>query len=363
MKRPRLDFTLLIVTIALCAFGLVMIFSASFYYAQQNFGDGLYFVKKQLIGFAVGIPLMIVAANYDYKKLEKYKFIGLLVSVVLLGLVLIIGVDLNGARRWFNVFGTSIQPSEIAKFAMILYLASFIARKQHLIKSFTRGTVPMLIVIGGVCALILLQPNFSVVVSIALLGFVMMLMGGGNLMQLTLLAGAGLGGGALLMGMADYRQGRMDVFQDPWSAPQSGGYQLIQSLYALGSGGIFGTGLGSSKQKYLFLPYSESDFIFAIIAEELGLVGAVVLLAAYFLLIFRGIRAAMYCPDLFGSMLATGITGIIAIQVMINVAVVTVSIPPTGIPLPFVSSGSSSLVILLASMGVLLNISRSAVKT
>lgn len=364
MKKARYDFTILIVTIVLCAFGLVMIFSASFYYAQQEYGDGLFFVKKQLIGFAVGVPLMIVAANFDYKRLERFKFILLLASIILLSLVLIpgIGQNINGARRWFNVLGTSIQPSEIAKFAMILYFSSFIARRQPLIKSFTQGTIPMLIVIGIVCGLIYFQPNFSVLILLALLGFIMMFAGGGNLLQLLMLAGTGIGVGAYLLTRESYRAGRLEVYQDPWAYYRDGGYQLVQSLYAIGSGGVFGTGLGSSTQKYLFLPYSESDFIFAIIAEELGLVGAVALLIVYFVLIFRGIRVAMHCQDLFGSMMATGITTIIALQVMINVAVVTVSIPPTGVPLPFISSGSSSLVILLGAIGVLLNISRSAVK-
>ncbi len=365
MKKARYDFTILIVAVVLCAFGLVMIFSASFYYAQQNYGDGLFYVRKQLIGFAVGIPLMIIAANFDYKRLEKFKFIAMVGSIVLLGLVLIPGVGqyLNGARRWFNIFGTSVQPSEIAKFAMIIYLSSFIAHKQQRIKSFTQGTIPMLLVIGIVCGLILIQPNFSVVVLLALLGFTMMLVGGGNLVQLGLLAGSGIGVGSYLLSLEDYRAARLAIFQNPFADPQGDGYQLVQSLYALGSGGIFGTGLGSSRQKYLFLTYSESDFIFSIIAEELGIVGAVALLGVYFILIFRGIRVAMHCPDLFGSMMATGITAIIALQVLINVAVVTVSIPPTGVPLPFVSAGSSSLVIMLAAVGVLLNISRSSVKT
>ncbi len=177
-----------------------------------------------------------------------------------------------------------------------------------------------------------------------------------------MLGGAGLGAGAALLGLEGYRSSRLAIFQNPFADPQGDGYQLIQSLYALGSGGIFGTGLGSSRQKYLFLTYGESDFIFSIIAEELGLIGAMLLLAVYFVLIFRGIRVAMHCQDLFGSMMATGITAIIALQVLINVAVVTVSIPPTGVPLPFVSAGSSSLVILLAAVGVLLNISRSCVK-
>ncbi len=364
MKKARYDFTILIVTVVLCAFGLVMIFSASFYSAQQAYGDGLFYVRKQLIGFAVGIPLMIFAANFDYKKLEKFKTAAMIGSMILLGLVLIPGVGqyINGARRWFNIFGTSVQPSEIAKFAMILYLSSFIAHKQPLIKNFMQGTVPMLLVIGAVCVLILVQPNFSVVVLLALLGFVMMLVGGGNLLQLGLLGGVGVGAGALLLGMEEYRANRLAIYQNPFADPRGDGYQLIQSLYALGSGGIFGTGLGSSRQKYLFLTYSESDFIFSIIAEELGLIGAVLLLAAYFILIFRGIRVAMHCQDLFGSMMATGITAIIALQVLINVAVVTVSIPPTGVPLPFVSAGSSSLVILLGAVGVLLNISRSSVK-
>jgi cell division protein FtsW len=335
-----------------------MLFSASYYYAQKEFGDGLFYVKKQMIGFVIGFVALGFLANFDYHKLEKFKVPALLGALVLLVLVLIVGANKNGATRWLDIGGVSVQPAEIAKFAMMLYMCSFMARRQELMPSFTRGVVPLLMIIGIVCLPILLQPNFSTVVSTVLLGFTLIAIGGSRLRQIAVLGVAGVVVMVPVALSADYRMDRFLIFTDPWKDAADKGYQLVQSLYALGSGGLFGKGLNYSRQKLLFLPYGESDFIFSIIAEELGFIGAMLLLAAYAFLIYRGIRIALKCNDLFGSLMAMGVTMIIAIQVIINVGVVTSSIPPTGVTLPFISAGLSSLIVFLAAMGVLLNISR-----
>jgi cell division protein FtsW len=360
-----MDFAILIVTLALVCFGLVMVFSSSYYYADLKHGDGLYYFKKQVIGAVLGFVVMIILINFNYRRLEKLKWIILIGSVVLLGLVLVpgVGVNLNEASRWLNIGGISVQPAEIAKFALILFMASYLAQNQKNIHKFRVGVLPMLVLVGLFCGLIILQPNFSTVINICLLAFVLLYAGGvrtAHLIPLAIVAVAVL---VYVMTSADYRLQRYQVFLDPWADPLGAGYQLVQSLYAIGAGGFFGSGLGASRQKLLFLPYGESDFIFSIIAEELGFFGVIVLLALFGILIWRGIKVAINCPDLFGSLLAVGIVSMVGIQVIINIAVATGSIPPTGVPLPFISAGLSSLIIFMASIGLLLNISRFGKKT
>jgi len=360
-KTKNLDFSIFIVTLVLVCFGLVMVFSASYYYAKQQFDDSEYFFMKQVIGALVGLAGLILFTFFDYRRLKKFYIAGIVISAVLLSVVLVPGVGrtLNGSSRWLVVAGFSVQPSEIAKFALVLFVAAFISKKPQRIKSFFRGVLPVLLVAGLFCGLILKQPNFSMVLTIAGLAFVMLIIGGMRVRHGMLLGSAGVAGAVALTVIEPYRLRRLLVFIDPWADPSDAGYQLIQSLYAIGSGGLFGNGLGHSRQKYLFLPYRESDFIFAIIVEELGFVGAVVVVGLFFFLIYRGIRVALSCPDMFGSLLAAGMSSLLAIQVLINICVVTGSIPPTGISLPFFSAGSSSLVICMSAMGVLLNISRS----
>lgn len=360
-KTKNLDFSIFIVTLVLVCFGLVMVFSASYYYAKQQFDDSEYFFTKQVIGALVGLAGLILFTFFDYRRLKKFYIAGIVISAVLLSVVLVPGVGrtLNGSSRWLVVAGFSVQPSEIAKFALVLFVAAFISKKPQRIKSFFRGVLPVLLVAGLFCGLILKQPNFSMVLTIAGLAFVMLIIGGMRARHGMLLGSAGVAGAVALTVIEPYRLRRLLVFIDPWADPSDAGYQLIQSLYAIGSGGLFGNGLGHSRQKYLFLPYRESDFIFAIIVEELGFVGAVVVVGLFFFLIYRGIRVALSCPDMFGSLLAAGMSSLLAIQVLINICVVTGSIPPTGISLPFFSAGSSSLVICMSAMGVLLNISRS----
>ena len=363
--KGNTDFAILIVTLILVLFGIVMVYSASYYYADVKFGDGQYFVKKQIVGAVLGLVAMIILMNFDYKKLYRYAKASIILSVILLGIIFIpgVGVELNEASRWINVFGFQFQPAEVAKFALILYFAATITRKQKVIGSLKKGFFPLLYVYGIVAILILMQPNFSTLVCISLLVCILLWMGGAKGWHLIVLAVIGLAGGVLLIASSPYRALRYTVFLDPWKDPQNTGYQLIQSLYGIGAGGLFGVGFGNSQQKLLFLPYGESDFIFSIIAEELGLLIVIVLILLYLYLIIRGIRTAMRCPDMFGSLIAAGISAIIAIQVLVNIGVATGSIPPTGLPLPFVSAGSSSLLFFMASIGILLNISRSCDKT
>ena len=357
-----MDYAILLTVTLLCAFGLVMVFSASYYYAQNTAStnyDGYYYIRKQAVYLALGYPTMILLSFFDYKRLEGFKVIGMLISLVLLVAVLIFGHELNGAKRWLVIAGQSIQPSEVAKFGMMLYMCEFMSKKHAVMKSFKYGMLPMLLVIGVVCGLVMLQPNMSMAVIMGMLGYALLFVGGCDGKQMILLLIAAIGAFVLLAVIEPYRMARLTSFTDPWKDPLGTGYQLIQSFYAIGSGGLFGRGLNNSRQKLLFLTYGESDFIFAVVCEELGFFGALAILLAYGFIIYRGIRVALRCRDRFGSLLAAGITVVFAIQIFVNIGVVTGAFPTTGQALPFISAGGSSMVIFLAAMGVLLNISRS----
>ena len=364
VKMHRMDYGILLTVTLLCAFGLVMVFSASYYYAQNYAGanyDGYFYLKKQAVYMLIGYPIMLLLSFFDYRRLEKYKVIGFLVSVVLLVAVLIFGEELNGGKRWLNIAGQSIQPSEIAKFGMMLYMCAFMSKKHAIMRDFKRGMLPMLLAIGVICGLIMLQPNMSMAVIVGMMGYALLFAGGADIKQMLLLGVVLVALFILFAVIEPYRFARLTSFRDPWNDGDGGlgsGYQLIQSLYALGSGGLFGLGLNNSRQKLLYMTYGESDFIFAILGEELGFVGAVAVMCAYGFIIFRGLRTALRCRDRFGSLLATGITVVFALQVFVNIGVVTGSMPTTGQALPFISAGGSSLLIFLAAMGVLLNISR-----
>ena len=365
VKMHRMDYGILLTVTLLCAFGLVMVFSASYYYAQNYAGanyDGYFYLKKQAVYMLIGYPIMLLLSFFDYRRLEKYKVIGFLVSVVLLVAVLIFGEELNGGKRWLNIAGQSIQPSEIAKFGMMLYMCAFMSKKHAIMRDFKRGMLPMLLAIGVICGLIMLQPNMSMAVIVGMMGYALLFAGGADIKQMLLLGVVLVALFILFAVIEPYRFARLTSFRDPWNDGDGGlgsGYQLIQSLYALGSGGLFGLGLNNSRQKLLYMTYGESDFIFAILGEELGFVGAVAVMCAYGFIIFRGLRTALRCRDRFGSLLATGITVVFALQVFVNIGVVTGVMPTTGQALPFISSGGSSLLIFLSVIGVLLNISRS----
>ena len=362
-KQPnhRPDYAIIFTVAALCAFGLVMVFSASYYYAQNTAGteyDGYFYLRKQAMYLAMGFPMMILISFFDYRRLEQFKVVGMLVSILLLVAVLIVGDEINGARRWIVIGGQSIQPSEIAKFGMMLYMCAFMAKKHAVMRSFKKGMLPMLLVIGVICGLVMLQPNMSMTVIMGMMGYALLFVGGCDTKQMLLLAVVFVALFGLLAVIEPYRMARLTSFTDPWADPLGDGYQLIQSFYALGNGGLFGTGLNNSRQKLLFMTYGESDFIFSIVCEELGLVGGLCLMGAYAFIVYRGLRVALRCRDRFGSLLAAGITVVFALQVLVNIGVVTGAMPTTGQALPFVSAGGTSMIIFLAAMGVLLNISR-----
>ncbi len=368
-RRPfyigQMDFSLLIAIVILCAFGLVMLFSASYYTAQNsslyNY-DGFYFLKSQAMYLAAGLVAMYIVSRVDYHFFDKIRVFALVGTLLLMLLVLVpgLGVSRNGAQRWLGIPGTgfTFQPSELAKFALIVYMAGFMSRRPQTMKNLTKGVFPMLFIMGAFGLVLLLQKNMSMMVILLMTGVVMLFLGGVEIKHLLLLAGIALPILVVAVLMEDYRQSRVLMFMNPWESTEEGAYQLRQALIALGAGGVFGQGLNFSRQKLLFLPYGESDFIFAIIGEELGFVGCALLILVYLFVIYRGVRIAMRCKDRFGSLMAAGITAVIGMQAAINIAVATSSIPPTGQTLPFVSAGGTSLMIFLAAAGILLNISR-----
>ncbi len=368
--KGNIDYSLLIVTLVLVAFGLIMIFSASYYKAQSSVlydYDGLAMFKKQLAGAAIGLGGMIFFMLFDYKKLIKIKYILLAVGIIMLIMVFIpgMGVDMNGSSRWLRLVPglPSIQPVEIAKFSFVVFIAATIYVNRNRMDNFRYAILPNLLVLGLMAVLLFFQPNFSSIILLSVLVFVMIFVGGAKWWHMAVLGGAGGLAGVALMVVESYRVTRINTFLDPFSDMSGDGWQIVQSLYGIGSGGIFGQGLGNGKQKYLWLPFGESDFIFSITAEELGLIGVVVLMLLFIFLIYRGIKIAKGAPDMFGMLLATGITTLIGIQVIINIAVVTASIPATGVPLPFISAGNWALMVFMCMIGVMLNISRQSRQT
>ena len=352
------DVVLLISMLILVGFGVVMVYSASSYSAEINYGSKYYFMYKQLIGAILGVIAMTGMCFVDYHLLAKLRYIILAVSFVLLILVFIpgVGVESYGAKRWINLPFFTMQASEVAKFGFIIFTASYMAKYHRRMTKFT-GLLPIILVGGLMAVLIILEPNMSITMCVILLMLAMMLLGGARIKHFIIMMIPVIALVPVLIIIEPYRLNRLMAFLDPWASPLDEGYQLIQSLYSLGSGGWFGLGLFNSRQKYLFLPFSESDFIFSIIGEELGLIGCLFVITLFFVLIYRAVKIALKAPDRFGSYLAGGIACIIAIQVLINIAVVTGSIPPTGLPLPFISAGSSSLIVFCSSIGILQSIS------
>lgn len=356
-KRRRFDIILFLLVISLVVIGLLFIYSASKYNASKNYNDAYYYVKKQLIGAIIGLGAMIFFYFINLEKIKKWRFWVLLLSVVLLCLVFIpsIGKNSYGANRWINLGFFTIQASEIAKFGFVFYAASVLSEQNRDPKKF-KSILPVLISGGLICLLIILEPNMSITMCVGLTMLVMLLVGGCSLKNFLLILVPALCLVPVLIIIEPYRLQRLSAYIDPWSSPLEEGFQLIQSFYSLGAGGLFGLGYGNSRQKYLFLPFSESDFIFSIIGEEMGLFGCVLIMALFLLIIFRGFKIALKSDTRFKCYLASGLTALIAIQFLLNIAVVTGTIPPTGLPLPFVSFGSSSLIVFMGAIGMLLNI-------
>ncbi len=363
-KRNKIDLPLLVITVALVGFGILMVYSASSYGAEITYGNKYYYMFKQMIGAVLGFMAMFALTFIDYNFLRKIRYIILAVSYVLLVLVFIpgVGVENYGARRWINLPFFTLQASEISKFAFIIFTASYMAKNHGKMNTF-RGIIPILVVGLSTCVLIILEPNMSITICMGLLMFAMMFVGGARIKHFIFIALPLVAAVVVLILIEPYRLSRLMAFIDPWKSPLGEGFQLIQSLYSLGSGGLFGLGLFNSRQKYLFLPFSESDFIFSIIGEELGLFGCLAVISAYVFLIYRAVKIAQQSNDRFGCYLASGVAAIIAIQVLVNIAVVTGSIPPTGLPLPFISAGSSSLIVFCASIGILQSVARHSHKS
>ena len=358
-KKKAGDVPLLICVFLMACFGCVMIYSASYYTADVQYGDSLYFVKKQIIGVVLGTAAMVGACFLPYKKLIKFRYPLLAIAVVLLCLVFVPGVGITnyGATRWIGFGGITIQPSEIAKYAYALFAAAYFAKNAEKVKT-VKGILPVLAVGVGICVLIIIEPNMSITMCVGLLMLSLVFLSGTNLKQLAVVLIPFVIAVPVMIILEPYRLKRLSAFLDPWASPKDEGYQLIQSLYALGNGGLFGTGLFNSTQKYRFLPFAESDFILSIMGEEIGFIG---LLAFFFccgFIVYRGLRIAWKCQDRFGYLLAAGFTLVYGIQVVINALVVSGAIPPTGLPLPLISSGNTSLIITMASGGVLYNVSR-----
>lgn len=355
----KVDKVLLIFTIIITLFGILMVYSASSYTAYVRYEDSFFYMKKQILGAILGLGAMTGLTYCNYKILDRLKLPILIVSIILLIIVFIPGVGLEnyGANRWIDLPGFTIQPSEISKFAFIIFAAGYMAKNQDKMTSFV-GLMPVLAAGGIIALLIILEPNMSITMCTILLMLFMLFMGGARIKHFIILALPVAALVPILILIEPYRMNRLVAFLNPWASPLEEGFQLIQSYYSLGSGGWFGVGLFNSRQKYLFLPFSESDFIFSIIGEELGLMGSLLTIAVFCIIIYRCIKVALNAPDRLGCYIAAGVGAIIAIQVAINIAVVTGSIPPTGLPLPFVSAGSSSLVVFMGGIGIVQNIAR-----
>ncbi len=337
-----------------------MVYSASAVWATYKFDDSFFFAKRQLLFAGVGVIAMFFLMNVDYWTWRTWAKMLVIICFFLLIAVLIpgIGMERNGSRSWIGVGAFSIQPSEFMKLAMIAFLAKFLSENQKKITSFKKGLIPSLGIVFLAFAMIMLQPDLGTGTVMVGTCIVMIFVSGARIIHFAWLGLAGLAGFVVLVLSAPYRIKRITSFLDPWEDPLGSGFQIIQSLYAIGPGGLFGLGLGQSRQKFFYLPEPQTDFIFAILAEELGFIGGSFILLLFGLLLWRGIRIALGAPDLYGSFLAIGIITMVAIQVMINIGVVTGLMPVTGITLPFLSYGGSSLTLMLMAIGVLLNVSR-----
>lgn len=356
-KGGKIDLWAFAAVIILLSLGLVMVFSASSVMGLADSGNPYYYVQRQTILAAVGLVLMFVLMKVDYHIFKPLALPGLFISFALLVAVLFIGSG-TGATRWIRIAGFNLQPSEVAKLVMVNYVAVYLSTKREKVRKFFSGLLPILVITAAQFVLIMLEPDFGTGVALIFSVLVVLFAGGVHLGQITFVGILAAPVMVYFLLMKEYRVRRLFAFLDPWSDPTDTGWNVIQSLLAIGSGGLFGLGLGKSKQKFSYLPEHHTDFIFAILCEELGFLGGLSVLLLYFVLAWRGLRIAMRAPDLYGTLLAIGITSMIAFQALLNIGVVTGSLPVTGIPLPFISHGGSSLLMSLAGVGILLNISR-----
>lgn len=357
VRRGALDFGFLTSVMLLLVIGLIMVFSASYPSAYYQYNNGFYFIEKQLKWAILGVGAMFFTANFDYHNYKKLAVPILVGCALLLIAVLVVGIKVKGARRWLGTASISFQPSEVAKIGLIIYFAYSMSVAKDKIKEF-KYLIRYWGLLGVFLLLLILEPHFSICIIIGLTMVIMMLVAGARMRYFMMAAVPVIPIGVGVAIFEPYRLQRLITFTNPFQDRLGDGWQIIQSLYAIGSGGLFGVGFGNSRQKYMYVSEPQNDFIFSIICEELGLIGAVAILALFGYMIYRGIKIAMNSPDTFGSLLVTGIIALIGVQVVLNIAVVTSSIPTTGIPLPFFSAGGSSLVFLLAAMGMVLNVSK-----
>ncbi|MCX5711316.1 MAG: putative lipid II flippase FtsW [Candidatus Omnitrophica bacterium] len=348
------------VSIVLICIGIVMIYSASSIYAWEQYKDSMFFLKRHLSFLAIGAALTFVVMSVDYRKFRKYAKPLLIISGILLLLVLIpgLGREVSGARRWFRFKFLSFQPSELANLAVIIYVADFIARKGNVIRQFWRGFAPPACVLGGFCLLILVQPDLGTTLALATVVFLMLYIAGTRGAYLLSILLASVPALYVLIFRVAYRRARILAFLNPWLDPKGTGFQIIQSQIALGSGGIFGVGLGHSKQKLFYLPAAHTDFIFSIIGEELGLIGTIGVIILFILFIQQGLKIVKNAPDKFGYFLALGLVLMISLRAVINIGVSCGFFPTKGLPLPFISYGGSSFIFDMVAVGILINIAR-----
>mgnify|MGYP000868852738 CR=1 FL=1 len=360
-KRP-FDFWIFITVLILLSMGVIMVFSASAPSAYNRFNDIYFFFKSQMKYAILAVIAMIVIMNIDYRLYARWTPLMMIISAILLIMVKIpgIGHQEKGAWRWIYIGPIHFQPSEIFKISLILFLASSLSDKREKLKYFFKGLLPYLLIIGFYALLLLWEPHLSCTMIILTVSSIMLLVAGARVKHFMIIGLPALGALSILVAFVDYMRDRVLSFLDPFKYPTAEGYQAIQSLYAIGSGGLFGRGLGKSLQKFLYLPESHNDFIFSVLAEELGFVGVLAVILLFLIFIWRGVKVSMSAPDAFGSLTAIGITSLIAVQFIFNIAVVTSSMPPTGVSLPFFSAGGTSLILLMSSVGILLNISKYA---
>lgn len=369
-KEKPFDFILFITVLILLAMGIVMVLSASSPKSLAESGSSYSYVTRQAIFAVIGIILMLIISKIDYKIYEKFAGIAYIGSIIILAIVPIIGSSTKGATRWLDLGFIRFQPSEIAKIALIIFFASWLTKNKDNLKDVKKGFIkPLMYIVPIAIILVVFQDHLSVTIIIIAVISIMMIIAGTKLryfITIGSIGAVGAVGGLLALAKftekGAFRISRITTFLDPWSDIQGDGWQIVQSLYAIGSGGLFGAGLGESKQKFSYIPEPHNDFIFAVLAEELGFIGCAVVIILFAIFIWRGFLIAMRSSDMFGSLVAVGITALIGLQAIMNIAVVTASMPNTGIPLPFFSYGGTALVILLCSVGVLLNVSRSGEK-
>ncbi|MFH1239514.1 MAG: putative lipid II flippase FtsW [bacterium] len=358
-KLHRPDIFLLVITVLLVIIGIIMIYSASAIMALERYNNTMAFLQKELVWALLGMIGLLAMLKFDYHKLQKLSRVLLIISAILLMVVLTgLFAEAKGAHRWIRVGPIGVQPSEIAKICLIIYLADIIDRKQSKIKSFNKGIIPAVAVLGVICLLILKEPDLGTPILLTAIGCLMLLIGGARIWHILSLFVVALPVIVFAIVRTPYRLQRMMTFLNPGEDPQGKGYQITQSLLALGSGGLNGVGLGNGTQKLLYLPEPHTDFIFPIIGEELGFIGTALVVVLFGLFVWRAAKIAVHAPDLFGNLLAGGLTFVIGLQALINIGVVTAALPTKGLPLPFLSFGGSSLVCTMMGVGILLNISK-----